>query len=158
MRQTFVMALALLAAGLGTEARAQVFTPTYMAPRGGGDVGVYLSNEPGDFAVEGILRRGFGGYDLGFRIGLSNRDDAAFLVGAEWRNPLQLGTSPVDLAFTAGVQAGVGDAGALGFQGGLSIGYTVLTTDFLATPYLHPRIALVNDFGGDDEFGAEALA
>lgn len=147
---------ALLAA---PAASAQIFTPTYQAPRTSSDMGLYLSDGPGDFAVEGILRRNFGGYDLGFRIGVADTHDASLLIGGELRNPLLIGTEPIDVAFTAGIQALVGDASGLGFHGGLTLGHTFRPVQggFTFTPYVHPRLALVEPVG-DDDFGAELLA
>lgn len=141
-------------------ASAQVFTPTYQAPRSSSDVGIYLADGPGDFSLEGILRRGFGGYDLGLRAGIADTPDLSVLLGADLRNPLTAGTAPIDLAFTAGVQGLIGDVTALGLQAGLSIGHTFLPAGggFTVTPYIHPRVALVDWGGPDDGFDAELLA
>jgi hypothetical protein len=150
-----------LAAGLlatGTPAAAQVFTPTFLAPRASSDAGIYLSDGPGEFALEGIFRRGFGGYDLGFRVGLADTRDATLLLGGELRSPLRAGTAPLDLALTAGAQALLGDVDAVGVQGGLSIGHTFVPGEITFTPYLHPRIALVDGLGVDDDFDLELLA
>ena len=57
----WVLLLAVLAVlGSVGALEAQVFTPTFMAPRSSSDVGIYLSDGPGDFSVEGIWRRRFG--------------------------------------------------------------------------------------------------
>lgn len=131
--------------GIGVvSVQAQVFTPTFMAPRPAGDVGIYVSDGPGDFSIEGIWRQHFGGYDLGFRGGVASADDAALLVGAELRNPLQLTGAPISLAFTAGLQAVIGDRTGAGFQAGLTAGHTFVPGNFSITPYLHPRIGLVS--------------
>lgn len=137
---------------------AQVFTPTFQPPLGGGNVGVYLSDFGDDLAVEGIFRRGGRSSDLGFRIGVADAGDAAFLLGVDFRNPLYLDTAPIDLAFTAGVQALLGDVDGYGFQGGLSIGSTVGLDGFTLTPYVHPRLALVNAVGGGDDADLDVLA
>lgn len=141
-------------------ASAQVFTPTYQAPRSSSDLGIYLADGPGEFSIEGILRRGFGGYDVGLRGGIADTPDLSVLLGADLRNPLTAGTAPIDLAFTAGLQAIVGDATALGLQGGLNIGHTFVPTSggFTVTPYIHPRVALVDWGAPDDGFDAELLA
>ena len=140
-------------------AQAQVFTPTFMGPRSGGDVGIYISDQdPGDLAVEGIVRAGFGGFDLGFRGGIVDIGGANLTLGGELRNPLTLGTAPVDLAFTAGVQGILGDVDRLGVQGGLSIGHTLVPGNFTLTPYVHPRLALIDRGAGDDDLEAELLA
>lgn len=156
--------LAVLTLGMGvaiaTPLSAQVFTPTYQAPRSSSDVGIYLSDGPGSLAVEGVLRRGFGGYDMGLRAGIADTQDVSVMLGADLRNPLSVGTAPIDLAFTAGIQALFGDGNALGIQGGLSLGHTFLPsgTGFSITPYIHPRAALINDPGPDDAFDLELLA
>lgn len=144
---------------LAPQAEAQVFTPTFQPPRGGGNVGVYVSDfEPGDFAIEGIFRQGGRPYDLGFRIGVADVGDIGVLLGADFRNPLALGTAPIDFAFTLGGQALLGDVSGFGFQGGLSIGSTFRGQAFNFTPYIHPRLALINDFGGSDDLDLDVLA
>lgn len=158
-----VLALTWLALAVGVvytpPAVAQVFTPTFQPPRGGGNVGVYLSDfEGGDFAIEGIFRQGGRPYDLGFRIGLADIGDVAFLVGADLRSPLALGTAPVDFAWTLGGQGLLGDVSGFGFQGGLSIGSTFPLEGFAFTPYIHPRLAIINPVGGNDETDLDVLA
>lgn len=154
-----LLALATAAVSLAPlRALAQVFTPTFLAPRAGSSVGVYLSDSPGDLAVEGILRSSFGGYDLGFRGGIMDIGGAQLTLGGELRNPLRLGTAPVDIAFTAGIQGVFGDADLLGLQGGLSIGHTFVPGDFIFTPYIHPRLALADRVGPDDDLEADLLA
>lgn len=149
-------AAGLLAISAGA-ARAQVFTPTYMSPRMTNDIGVYVGDSPmasGDLAVEGIWRGG----PLGLRVGFADGADDALLIGGEFRNPIPLAGAPLSLAFTAGIQAAIADADAIGFQAGLTAGHTFLSPGFAFTPYIHPRIALVNGFGGDDELELDVLA
>jgi hypothetical protein len=137
---------AALSFGAAQAVEAQVFTPTYMAPQLENSLGVYLADY-GDLAVEGVWRGGFGGYNLGLRGGIVDADEATgILLGGELRNPLSLGTAPLDLAFTAGVQGILGDFEALGVQAGLSIGHTFVPDagQFRFTPYIHPRIAYVD--------------
>ena len=162
MKKSRMLCLAGILAGTVniSEAAAQVFTPTFQPPLGRGNVGVYLSDfEQGGLAVEGIFRQGGRPYDLGFRIGIADVEDAAFLLGADLRNPLQLGTAPLDIAFTAGGQALLGERDGFGFQAGLSVGSTFGADGFLFTPYIHPRIALVDDYRPtDDELQLDVLA
>lgn len=161
MKRTVVAVLGLGAAvAMAAPAPAQVFTPTYQAPRSSSDLGIYLSDGPGSIAVEGVLRRGFGGYDMGLRAGLADTEDVSVLLGADLRNPLAVGTAPIDLAFTAGIQALLGDATALGLQGGLSIGHTFVPSGagFSVTPYIHPRAALIDGTGPGEGFDFELLA
>jgi hypothetical protein len=146
----FSFALALFAFA---PAQAQIFTPTFMSPQQGSDLGVYLSDGPagaGNFAVEGIWRRNLGSYDLGFRAGVADAGDAVILVGAELRTPLQLDDVPLAMAITGGIQGAIGETSAAGFQGGLAMGYTFREPNFSFTPYLHPRIGIVNGFRRDD--------
>lgn len=152
--------LGTIAAALTTAAgaEAQVFTPTFMGPRASSDFGVYLSDGPGELAAEAIWRRGFGGYDLGFRVGIADTEpDAAVLLGGELRSPLRVGTAPLDLALTGGVQAVIGDRDGLGAQLGLSLGHTFTGTPFTLSPYIHPRLAIVSGLG-EDESDLELLA
>ena len=149
-----------LAGGHAAPVSAQVFTPTYQAPRSSSDLGIYLSDGPGSLAVEGLLRSGFGGFDVGLRAGIADAQDVAVLLGADLRNPLALGTAPLDVAFTAGLQALIGGGNALGFQGGLSIGHTFVPDagGFSVTPYIHPRAALIDGTGPGDGFDLDLLA
>jgi hypothetical protein len=159
MRRVWFAALLAVWTGSGVGrgvAEAQVVTPTFMAPRAASDVGVYLSDGPGDFAVEGIWRRNLGGYDLGFRLGLADAGDVAILAGAEYRNPVALG-APLDLAVTAGAQGVFGDGGWGGIQAGLAVGYTFASPEIGITPYLHPRVGMVK-IGRRGDFGLELLA
>jgi hypothetical protein len=156
--RSFVAAALLLVAGAALSPRAaaaQVFTPTFMAPRQASDVGVYLS-DVADLALEGIFRQRFGAYDLGFRVGVVDAGDASLTLGGELRNPLVLGTAPLDLAFTAGAQALIGDFESLGAQAGLSIGYTFVSPEVSFTPYVHPRIAFIDPELGESDL--EVLA
>lgn len=144
------LAVALFAAA---PVRAQVFTlPFQSTERSATDIGLYLSDGPGDLAIEGIWRRGFGTGDLGLRAGFADVGDGDLLLGADWRQPLALGTAPVDLALTFGGQAALGDVDALGGQVGLVFGHTFAEPGLRVTPFVHPRLAVVSGFGenGDD--------
>lgn len=146
---------AALAVAMGATApavEAQVFTPTFMAPRVSNDVGIYYSDR-GDFALEGILRTGFSGSNVGLRLGVvdpGGASDELISLGAELRSPIAAGSAPLDLAFIGGVQALLGDAEAFGIQGGVSLGATFTDPGFAITPYLAPRLALV-DVGDDSD-------
>ncbi len=139
-------------------AQGQAFTPAYLAPRTGGDLGIYLSEGPGDFAVEGIWRRHFGGYDLGFRAGVADLEDAAVLLGADLRNPFRVTDFPAELAFTGAVQAVITDFTAAGFLVGVTVGQTLVPGDFSITPYIHPRVGLVSRLHRDADLVARVLA
>jgi hypothetical protein len=155
-RNFVLAALVLLAALFATGADAQVFTPSYMAPRLVSDVGVYLSEGPGNFAVEGIIRRRSGALDFGLRLGVADTDDLSVLVGGELRSPIPTG-GPVDLAFTGSAQGVLGGASGAGFLAGLSIGHTFATPEIAITPYLHPRLGAVQSLRRSD-FELELLA
>lgn len=134
---------------------AQVFTPSYLAPVRSSDVGIYLSEGPGDFAVEGIWRSSFGAYDLGLRGGLADTNDLSVLLGLDYRRPIAL-SAPIDLAATGSVQGMLGGADAAGLMAGLSIGTTLGSPGALFIPFVHPRVGLVaGDLGGDLELLAD---
>ena len=148
------LALALLPGALA----AQVFTPTFLAPRQGGSTGVYVSDfDIGDLAVEGILRQSFGTFDLGLRAGIVDAPGADFTIGGEYRNPIAVGTAPIDLSVTGGAQALIGDADYIGLQAGVTIGTTIVPGSFAVSPYIHPRVAFV-DGPGEDGFDSDLLA
>jgi hypothetical protein len=150
-RKRSVLMVLLVVIAYAVPAGAQVFTPSYMAPRSASDIGVYLSDGPGDFAIEGIWRRAGGAYDLGLRAGLADTPDVGILLGAELRNPLSVG-APLDLAVTGHAQGLIipdSDSGA-GFLVGLSIGHTFDTEGISFTPYFHPRAGLIAGFGADE--------
>lgn len=149
------LAVAALAAASAGSARAQVFTPTFQSPRLTNDIGVYLSDaDPGDLGIEGIWRGG----PLGLRVGLVDAGDDLLSIGGELRSPLLLAGAPVSLAFTAGAQALIGDSEAFGVQGGLTAGYTFNSPGLAVTPYIHPRIGLVNGLREDDDLEVEVMA
>jgi hypothetical protein len=160
LRRLFPAAIAAaLVLGSGRAAQAQVFTLPFMAPQSESSLGIYLSDYR-DLALEGIARGNFGGFNLGLRGGIvDGEDDASVTIGGELRNPLQLGTAPLDLAFTAGVQGILGDLDGIGAQAGLSIGHTFVpdTGGFRFTPYIHPRIAFI-DWGEATDGDLELLA
>lgn len=133
-------------------AGAQVFTPSYQAPVVMNDLGVYLSDGPGDMALEGIYRAG----PIGLRVGFVDAADDLLSIGGEFRSPIE--SAPIDVAFTAGAQGLIGDFDAIGVQAGLSIGERFVSPGVALTPYIHPRIALIDGLATDDDFEAELLA
>ena len=147
LRRLFPAAFAAaLVLGSGNAVQAQVFTLPFMAPQSESSLGVYLSDF-GDLALEGIARGNFGGFNLGLRGGIVDADDnTGVTIGGELRNPLELGTAPLDMAFTAGVQGLLGDFDGIGAQVGLSIGHTFVpdTGGLRFTPYIHPRVAFID--------------
>jgi hypothetical protein len=152
MKKTVLLPAVAAAALFASTADAQVFTPSYQAPVVMNDLGVYLSDSPGDLTLEGIYRSG----PLGLRVGYVDAEPEGLIsLGGEVRVPL---TAPIDVAFTAGAQGLLGDANALGLQAGLSLGERFVNPGVALTPYIHPRIALIDGFASDDDFEAELLA
>ncbi len=146
--------IAALLTFAATEARAQVFTPTFQAPYTSSDIGVYVSDAGSELGIEGILRRSMGSYDLGLRLGFA---DDAVLLGADVRNPLSIaGTAPLGIALTLGGQGALGDANIFGAQAGLSVGYAFRSPGLTVTPYIHPRAVLL--FGDVADEGLDAQA
>jgi hypothetical protein len=160
MKKHSLAAVSVLAAAVmvAAPARAQVFTPTFQSTERSNDIGLYLSDGPGDLAVEGIWRRGLGTGDLGLRAGFADLGDGELLLGADWRQPLALGTQPIDLALTFGGQAVLGDVDGIGGQVGLVFGHTFVEDGLHVTPYVHPRVALVSAVGGDGGGKLDVLA
>lgn len=149
-------------AGAG-RAEGQIFTPSFQGPRQSSDVGVYLSDGPGDFAVEGIWRRGFGGFDLGLRAGVADSEELSFLIGADYRNPLPLGGAPLDIAVTAAGQGLIGDFEGFGLAAGLSVGHTFAMPGLSFTPFIHPQLGFFDAAGSEDldliaDFGLDIQA
>jgi hypothetical protein len=144
MMRTVVVAMLLTA--VSAEGHAQLFTPSYQSPRLVNEFGIGLSDGPGSLAIEGIWRAG----PLGLRLGYADVDDGALMLGGELRNPLQIVGAPLGLAFTAGVQGLIGDRNAYGGQAGLSAGYTFLAPGIGFTPYLHPRLGVVQELHEND--------
>jgi hypothetical protein len=143
------LAAVLLLAAAATSAHAQVFTPTFMSPQRMEERGIYLNNGPGRFSMEGLWRRRFGTYDLGFRAGIADSRSAILIAGAELRTPLELPGAEVQAAITGGVQGAFGDGGAAALQAGLTLGYAIATPEFTLVPYVHPRLAIQSGFGRD---------
>ncbi|HEX8272832.1 MAG TPA: hypothetical protein VF615_09270 [Longimicrobiaceae bacterium] len=124
--------------------QAQVFTPAFQSPRITNDIGIYLS-DVGDLGLEGIWRGG----PLGLRVGLIDAGDDLLSIGGEYRSPLQV-TAPIGLALVLGAQGLIGDANAFGAQAGVSAGYTFNSPGIAFTPYILPRVAVVNGAAEDD--------
>jgi hypothetical protein len=152
IHRTILGAVLLLATA--TSASAQIFTPTYTSPRLLNELGIFLSDGPGDLALEGIWRAG----PLGLRVGYVDARDGMLTVGGELRTPLAVTGAPLGLAFTASAQGIMGDGGGAGVQAGLSAGYTFRGANLVVTPYMHPRVGLVNDLGPRSDTELEVMA
>lgn len=154
---TWVAAAAAVVLG-ATQAKAQVFTLPFQSTARGSDIGLYLSDGPGDLAIEGIWRRNFGVGDLGLRAGFADVGDGDVLLGVDWRQPLNLQTAPIDLALTLGAQGAFGDASGVGGQVGLALGHTFAETGVRITPFIHPRVAIVSALDDDSDAELKVLA
>jgi hypothetical protein len=154
MRKYSFAAAAALCLAVASPATAQIFTPTFTSPRLLNEVGVAVSDGPGDLALEGIWRGG----PLGLRVGFVDAHDGLLSISGEMRSPLPMAGAPVGLAFTAAAQGLIGDVNAAGVQGGLTAGYTFMGSGMAFTPYLHPRIGMVRPLGRNRDWGLEVLA
>lgn len=164
--KTLLITTAALAVAAG--AQAQVWdAPSFMPPRPGDDIGIYLT-EPdlADFVVQGIWRQR-GNLNLGVRVGFADQGaDGAFQAGAEtWGALTSAGPDfPVDVTWTLGAGATFGNATVLSIPLGLSIGRTVAMEPLTLQFYAHPRLALIatavdndtrTDFDGLFDIGAD---
>lgn len=155
------LAMALAALLLASSARAQVAwdAPSFMPPRPGDDIGVYLSDR-GDFGIEGIWRQQ-GNLNLGLRLGyIDTTLDGIITVGAEtWDMLAPAGTMlPVDVGWTLGVGAAFNGGTTLGVPVGLTFGAPVVVGQLTLQPYLHPRLGVfVHSVAGDTQLDLEGL-
>lgn len=154
MRRPFLaLALVLVVLCAAGGASAQVFTPTYLSPQVRNDIGVYLSDGPGNLAIEGIWRGG----PIGIRLGYVDASDGLLSLGGAYFRAVQVEDESLELLATLGAQGLIGEGGGGGAQAGVSAGYTFLPGGIPVTPYLHPRVALV-DALGEEGLAVEALA
>ncbi len=141
--RSFAVVLATLV--LAADARAQFDTPSFLPPRPGDDIGIYLSDVgDADFAVQGIWRQS-GNLNLGLRIGYIEIPGAgAVVVGAESWGPLASAgpAFPVDVTWTLGAGAAFNGGTVLEVPLGLSIGRTFDVAPVALQVYAHPRLAL----------------
>lgn len=164
------LAVVLATLVLASDARAQFDTPSFLPPRPGDDIGVYLSDVgAADYALQGIWRQG-GNLNLGLRIGyIEIPGDGAIVLGAEsWGLLAEAGPRfPVDVAWTFGAGAAFNGGTLLEIPGGLSIGRVFDVAPIALQVYAHPRLALFVepeatnpddelDIGGLLDIGADA--
>lgn len=160
MRMKVMLGAVVVCAALASAGRveAQVFSPTYMAPRVANEIGVYVSDSPGDLTAEGSLRGNFGGTMLGLRAGFADMNDAQLTIGGELLHPLAVMSAPLDFAVTGAAQALIGDVKLAGFTLGLDVGHTFVSPGLSVTPYIHPRLGITGRYGDGGEFDADLLA
>lgn len=140
-----LLAMVLLAFSIASSARAQVAwdAPSFMPPRPGDDIGVYLS-DLGDFGIQGIWRQG-GNLNLGVRLGyIDTAFDGIITVGVETWDLLAVAGDalPVDVAWTLGAGAAFNGGTALGVPLGLTFGLPVDFDPLRLQFYAHPRLGL----------------
>lgn len=160
--------VATVALGLApADAVAQVFTPSFLSPVRGQDLGLYLSGgfgPSGGLAVEAAQSRGMGVFDLVLRAGIGDGDSGAVvLLGAGYRNPLDVDLElhpDVELmaAVTGGAQAVLGSGSGFGVDAGVTVGSRVESGELRFTPYLNPRLALVETLRSTDGLDLTLLA
>ena len=145
-------------------------TPTFMGPRPGSDLGVYLIDaDYGDVGLQGIWRTS-DGTNLGLRAGfLDTPGDAIVTLGAEtWGDiAVQDADFPLDLSWTAGVGAWLNGSTVVSVPVGVSIGRTIDIegSNVSVQVYGHPRLGLAIyenaaddldlDLGGLFDLGAD---
>lgn len=148
-----MLAIVFVALFAASSAQAQVAwdAPSFMPPRPGDDIGLYL-NDRGDFGIEGIWRQ-HGNLNLGLRLGyIDTPGDGIVTVGAEtWDLLAAAGTTlPVDVGWTLGVGAAFNGGTTLGVPVGLTFGAPVVVGRLMLQPYLHPRLGVFLHSVADD--------
>lgn len=144
-RKLLIAAAALLVAS-GAEGQIVWDAPSFLPPRPGEDIGVYLTQPDGaDWGIQGIWRQ-HGNLNLGVRFGyLDAPGDGAFLAAGEtWGGLVDAGADfPVDVSWTLGLGALFGDGTVFSLPAGLSIGRALVLSPLTFQVYAHPRLALV---------------
>jgi hypothetical protein len=155
MRRVYgIIGAAVLPLLFAVSVQAQVFTPTFQSSRILNEWGIYLSDGPGDLAVEGLWRGG----PLGLRAGFVDGYGGLLSLSGEFRTPIAVPGAPIGVAFAAAVQGLIGDESAIGAQGGVSVGYTFRGNGVAFTPYVHPRLAVVTPIRDSGDADLELMA
>lgn len=132
----------LLGAG---QLQAQAWdVPSFLPPRPGDDIGIYIS-DVGDFGLQGIWRQQ-GNLNLGLRIGYIDvgRDGAVVAAAESWGLFMTADQElPVDVAWTLGAGAAFNGGTFLEIPVGLTIGRVIQADALTLQVYAHPRVALV---------------
>lgn len=148
LRGCILLALAL---GLSSQASAQWSAPSFLPPRPGDDIGIYLSSIE-NFGVQGIWRQ-HGNLNLGVRVGwIDGPDHGGVVTAAEtWGLLLQAGEAlPVDVAWTLGAGAVFDSGTSLEIPAGITVGRTLALAPVTVQLYAHPRLALLMVAGVDE--------
>jgi hypothetical protein len=146
------LAALTVALAVGSDASAQWSAPSFLPPRPGDDVGVYLSTFE-NFGVQGIWRQ-HGNLNLGVRAGWIDSPDRGGVVAAfeTWGLLVEAGQGlPADLAWTLGAGAVFDGGTSLEVPAGISVGRGLRVGPALAQVYAHPRFALIVRTGAEDE-------
>lgn len=146
MRKLTIMLIGLALAGGASGLNAQAWdTPSFMGPRPGADLGVYLvDGDVGDLGVHAIWRS-TRTMNLGLRLGFLDAGDGVLQLGAEtWGDIIMEGVDfPLDLTWTAGAGASFNGVTTVSVPVGLSLGKTFDVGAASMQVYGHPRLALV---------------
>lgn len=140
----------VVALAFASEASAQWSAPSYMPPRPGEDIGVYLAAADG-LAIQAIWRQ-HGNLNLGVRAGYMDSHSGVVAAAETW-GPVFTGggTFPVDVSWTLGAGAVMGDGTSAEIPVGISIGRTISFHPFVLQLYGHPRLSLILRDGIENE-------
>jgi hypothetical protein len=146
------LAIAVIALAAASQASAQWSAPSFLPPRPGDDVGIYLSSVE-RFGVQAIWRQ-HGNLNLGVRVGwIDSPTRGGVVTAAEtWGLLLQAGQGfPVDLAWTLGAGAVFDGGTSLEVPVGVSAGRTMALAPVTVQFYGHPRLALIVRANGEND-------
>ncbi len=136
--------------------------PSFLSPRPGDDLGVYLIDPTGgDWALAGIWRQS-GELNLGVRLGVADApDETPIFFGAEFYGPLVRADRafPLDVAWLLGAGATLDGGTFLRLPAGVSVGRVIDADGLIFVPYAVPRIALdvfADDGDSETEFSFTA--
>jgi hypothetical protein len=125
-----------------SQASAQWSAPSYMPPRPGEDIGVYLAAADG-LSIQGIWRQ-HGNLNLGLRVGYMEGYGGMITAAETWGPIFTAGVDfPLDVTWTVGAGAVFGDGTAAEVPVGISMGSTLPFHPFMVQIYGHPRLSLV---------------
>lgn len=149
MRRIAIVVLAVAGLGVASQAQAQWDAPSFLPPRPGEDLGVYISDQ-GDFAIEGIWRQQ-GSLNLGLRAGYVDAANGLFLVGAETWSPIFTASRefPLDISWALGVGGLFGDVNQFEVPAGITLGHTFVLAPTTIQVYGYPRLGLFITSNGD---------
>ena len=141
------MIVVLMGVASGTEAQVSWDVPSFLGPRPGSDIGIYLVDPDAfgaDLGLQGIWRT-TGGANLELRVGYLDAPDGILQLGAATWGPVVVEGEdfPLDIAWTVGGGVSVDGLTTVSVPGGLSIGHTFDLESVAIQVYGHPRVALL---------------